>query len=175
MPGSITGFFPWLMLLAVILIYAAISRKQYKTVKQIKNIIDNNFNSLHNKYKVPQNAIQTYKCKGHPQIDCYGIMSSASFFYLWADDFNLYMLCSNKMNVDKYKTVYEIPIQRIISFSLKHDIEHGTNISREGKIDKSQTVLEFMYNGAARFMFFDSSVYNYLLHTIPGKEISINS
>lgn len=172
---SIASLFPWIMLLAMILIYAAISWKQSKTVKQIKNIIEDNFNSLHNNYKVPHNAIQTHKCKGHPEIDSNGIMSPETFFYMWADDFNLYILCSNKMNIDKHKTVYEIPTQNIIAFALKGDIEHGTNISCEEGIDKSETVLEFMYNGASRFMFFDSRVYNYLLHTFPGKEISFNS
>ena len=63
------------------MIYAAICWKQNKMVKQIKNIIENNFNILHNKYEVPQNAIQTHKCIGHPEIDSYGIMSPETFFF----------------------------------------------------------------------------------------------
>jgi len=80
------------MVLVVLVIYAAICWKQNKMVKQIKNIIENNFNILHNKYEVPQNAIQTHKCIGHPEIDSYGIMSPETFFLMNIESANGYCL-----------------------------------------------------------------------------------
>lgn len=143
------------------------------------------------KHQVPRH------CKQFEYFGGYSNLSERQSLYLWVEHGFMNIL---PMKVDAIK--YQIPIKDIVSFSTKGDLRLETEIEGNDpsligtmiaeqlfgtaaaiksnqqipkikNVDERKTIINANIDGESKFIIFEKAdVYNYLLETIPEKELS---